>query len=48
MDEAVSGAIKFFGMAVCEGTEKVDVTGKVHTLLMSGLFFNSEMVVVRA
>lgn len=48
MDEAVNGVVKFFGMSVCEGTEKVNVTEKVHNLLMSGLFLNSETVLVRA
>ena len=48
MDEAVNGVVKFFGMGVCENTDKVNVTEKVHNLLMSGLFLNSEMVMVRA
>jgi len=48
MDEAVTGVIKFFGMGVCEGTDKVNVTEKVHNLLMSGQFMNSETVVCRA
>jgi hypothetical protein len=48
MDDAVNGVVKFFGMGVCEGTDKINVTEKVHNLLMSGLFFNSEMVLVRA
>ena len=47
MDEAVSGVIKFFGMSVCEGTDKVNVTEKVHNVLLSGLFFGTEMVLVR-
>lgn len=47
MEEAVNGVIKFFGMGVCEGTEKVNVTEKVHNLLMSGMFLASEMVIVR-
>jgi hypothetical protein len=47
MEDAVSGVIKFFGMGVCEGTDKVNVTEKVHNLLMSGLFFGSEIVIVR-
>jgi hypothetical protein len=48
MDEAVQGVLRFFGMGVCEGTEKINVTEKVHNLLMSGLFLGSEMVIVRA
>ena len=47
MEEAVQGVIKFFGMSVCEGTDKVNVTEKVHNLLLSGLFFGTEMVLVR-
>lgn len=47
MEDAVHGIIKFFGMGVCEGTDKLNVTEKVHNLLMSGLFFGSEMAVVR-
>ena len=47
MEEAVSGVIKFFGLSVCEGTEKVNVTEKVHNLLLSGLFLGSETVLVR-
>jgi hypothetical protein len=47
MDEAVNGAIKFFGMTTCEGTDKVNVTEKVHNLLLSGLFLGIEIVLVR-
>jgi hypothetical protein len=46
MDDAVSGVVKFFGMGVCDGSEKVNVTEKVHRLFLSGLFMNSEMVLV--
>lgn len=48
MEEAVSGVIKFFNMSVCDGTDKINVTEKVHNLLLSGLFFGSETVLVRA
>jgi coatomer protein complex subunit gamma len=48
MEEAVSGVVKFFGMSVCDGTDKIIVTEKVHSLLMSGLFLGSEIVLVRA
>lgn len=48
MDEAVQGVVKFFNMSVCEGSDKINVTEKVHNLLMSGLFFGSETVLVRA
>ena len=47
MDEAVAGVIRFFGMSVCEGTDKVNVTEKVHNVVMSGMFMGSEMVLVR-
>lgn len=47
MEEAVQGVIKFFGMNVCEGTDKINVTEKFHNLLLSGLFFGTEMVLVR-
>jgi len=47
MEEAVSGVIKFFGMSVCEGTDKVNVTEKMHLLLLSGRFFGDEAVLVR-
>jgi hypothetical protein len=41
MNQAVQGVITFFGsMSVCEGTGKVNVTEKVHNLLMSGTFFS--------
>jgi len=48
MDEAVEGVIKKFGMSACEGTSKINVTEKVHNLLLCGLFLNKEMVLIRA
>ena len=48
MQDAVQGVLKNFGMSVCEGTDKVNVTEKVHNLLMCGLFFGSEIVLVRS
>lgn len=48
LEEAVRGVIKFFGMSPCEGTDKVNVTERVQNLLMSGLFFGTETVLVRA
>ena len=47
-EEAVAGTIKSFGMSVCEDSGKPNVTEKVHNLLLSGLFLNLEMVLVRA
>jgi coatomer protein complex subunit gamma len=48
MNAAVSGVTKFFGnMTVCEGTTKINVTDKVHNLLLSGVFFDKYQVLVR-
>ena len=35
-------------MSVCDGSSKVNMTEKAHNLLLSGLFLNKEMVLVRA
>lgn len=48
MNLAVAGVINFFGsMSVCEGTSKVNVTEKVHLLLLSGEFNGQFKVLVR-
>jgi hypothetical protein len=48
MNQAVNGVIKFFDtMSVCEGSNKINVTEKVHKLFMSGLFFGSTQVLLR-
>jgi len=47
MEEAVSGVIKFFGMSVCDGTDKINVTEKAHSVVMCGMFMAMEMVLVR-
>ena len=48
MNLAVSGVIQFFGtMSVCEGTSKVNVTEKVHTIFMSGMFYGRHEVLLR-
>lgn len=47
MDEAVTGVVKFFGMSVAEGSDKINVTEKVHNLVLSGMFMGSEIVLVR-
>ena len=39
MEEAVKGIIKLFGMSVCENSDKINVTEKVHNLYLSGLFY---------
>lgn len=48
LEDAVEGVTKNFGMSVCDGSNKVNVTEKAHNLLLSGLFLNKEMVLVRA
>jgi len=47
MEDAVKGVISQFGMSVCEGTDKVNVTEKTHNLLMSGRFQGEESILVR-
>ena len=48
MNQAVNGVIKFFDtMSVCEASNKVNVTEKVHKIFMSGLFFGSHQVLLR-
>lgn len=38
--------VKFLGMGVCDGSDKVNVTEKVHRLFLSGLFMNTDMTMV--
>ena len=48
MQQAVGGVSAFFGsMSVCEGTNKVNVTEKVHNLLLSGMFSDNYRVLAR-
>jgi len=47
MEDAVQGVVKFFGLGVCEGTERINVTEKVHNLLLSGQFLGTFAVLVR-
>ena len=47
MESAVQGVIKFLGMYVCDGSDKINVTEKVHNLLLSGSFLGRETVLVR-
>ncbi len=48
MNVAVSGVINFFGnMSVCEDSQKINVTEKVHNLLLSGIFNDQHKVLVR-
>ena len=48
MEDAVEGTTKSFGMAVCDKSNTINVTDKVHNLLLSGLVLGREMVLVRA
>jgi hypothetical protein len=47
MEDAVQGVIRFFGLGVCEGSDRVNVTEKAHNLLLSGQFLGSYAVLVR-
>ncbi len=47
METAVLGVVKFLGMTVCEGTDRVNVTEKVHNILLAGMFMGHELVLVR-
>jgi Coatomer subunit gamma-1 C-terminal appendage platform len=47
MESAVQGVVKFLGMYVCDGSEKINVTEKVHNLLLSGSFLGRETVLAR-
>jgi hypothetical protein len=47
MQQAVTGVIAFFGnMYVCDGSAKVNVTEKVHKLMLSGTFMDKFKVMV--
>jgi hypothetical protein len=35
MEDAVDGVTKSFGMSVCEGSSKINVTEKAHHLLLN-------------
>lgn len=48
MDDAVEGVTRLFGMAVCEKSNQVNVTDKMHNLLLAGQFMGKEMVLIRA
>ena len=48
MNPAVNGVIAFFGsMSICDGTNKINVTEKVHIILLSGIFNGSYTVLVK-
>lgn len=48
MEDAVEGVTRQFGMAVCDKSNVVNVTDKVHNLLLCGQFFGKDMVMIRA
>jgi coatomer protein complex subunit gamma len=48
MNVAVNGVIQFFGnMSVCDGSNKINVTEKVHNLMLSGMFNAKHQVFVK-
>ena len=48
MNPAVNGVIAFFGnMSICENSNKINVTEKVHTVILSGIFNGSNTVFVK-
>jgi coatomer protein complex subunit gamma len=48
IEDATKGCIGFFGMHVCEGSNKPNVTEKVHNLLLSGNFMGQNPCLVKA
>ena len=44
----MQGVIKFMGMSVCDSSDRVNVTEKMHQLLLAGHFMAAEVVLVRA
>lgn len=48
MEDAVEGVTRQFGMAVCDKSNLVQVTDKVHNLLLAGQFLGKDMVMCRA
>ena len=48
MQDAVEGITKIFGMAVCDKSNVVNVTEKVHNLLLCGMFATSDTAMSRA
>jgi Coatomer subunit gamma-1 C-terminal appendage platform len=48
MEDAVDGTSKSLGMAVCDKSNTIDVTSKVHSLLLCGQVLGKEIVLVRA
>lgn len=48
MEDAVEGVTRIFGMAVCDKSNTINVTDKMHNLLLCGQFLGKEMVMARA
>jgi coatomer protein complex subunit gamma len=48
MEDAVEGVTRLFGMAVCEKYNQINVTEKIHNLLLAGQFMGKDMVMIRA
>lgn len=47
MTEAVKGVINFFGMSICEGSDQVEESSKVHNLFLAGTFYSMFPVLIR-
>ena len=47
MEDAVEGVNRSFGMAVCDGTGTLDVSSKVHNLLLSGSYMGKDSILVK-
>jgi coatomer protein complex subunit gamma len=47
MKEAVDGVIKFFGMSICEDSDKVEEGEKVHNIFLAGTFYSMYPVLIR-
>lgn len=44
----MEGVQRIFGMAVCEQSDKINVTDRAHNLLLSGSFLGKQQVLARA
>ena len=42
METAVQDVIKFLGMTVCDNSDRVNLTEKVHNLLLAGMFMSKD------
>jgi len=46
MDEVVNGVVKFFGMSVCDNSDKINVAERSHTVVIRGMFMAMEVVLI--